>query len=112
MSEACLMTLSQAVRQIANRDLSPVELTESCLRMIERLEPQVKAWVTLDRDGAMREAAALEREAREGRLRGPLHGIPLGIKDIFYTTGMRTTGGHAGTADFVPDYDAAVVVRL
>ncbi|MGH9345108.1 MAG: amidase, partial [Terriglobia bacterium] len=84
----------------------------SCLRMIERLEPQVKAWVTLDRDGAMREAAALEREARDGRLRGPLHGIPLGVKDIFYTAGMRTTGGHAGTADFVPDYDAAVVERL
>ncbi|MGH7917505.1 MAG: amidase [Candidatus Binataceae bacterium] len=106
------MTLSQAAQKIANGRLSPVELTESCLRMIDRLEPRVKAWVTLDRDGAMREAAALEREAREGRLRGPLHGIPLGVKDIFYTAGMRTTGGHAGTADFVPDHDAAVIERL
>jgi len=104
--------LTEASRSIREVKLSPVELTRSCLAMIDRLEPQVKAWVTLDRDGALREAARLEDERRAGRMRGLLHGIPIGIKDIFYTAGMRTTAGHAPMAEFVPDYDSAVVERL
>ena len=110
--EPCMLTLTEASRSIREGKLSPVELTRSCLAMIDRLEPQVKAWVTLDRDGALREAARLEDERRAGRMRGLLHGIPIGIKDIFYTAGMRTTAGHAPMADFVPDYDSAVVERL
>ena len=111
-AEPCMLTLTEACRSIKEGKLSPVELTRSCLAMIDRLEPQVKAWVTLDRDGALREAARLEDERRAGRMRGLLHGIPIGIKDIFYTAGMRTTAGHAPMAEFVPDYDSAVVERL
>jgi aspartyl-tRNA(Asn)/glutamyl-tRNA(Gln) amidotransferase subunit A len=107
-----MLTLTEASRAIREGKLSPVELTRSCLAMIDRLEPQVKAWVTLDRDGALREAARLEDERRAGRMRGLLHGIPIGIKDIFYTAGMRTTAGHGPMAEFVPDYDSAVVERL
>jgi len=110
--EPCMLTLTEASRAIREGKLSPVELTRSCLAMIDRLEPQVKAWVTLDRDGALREAARLEDERRVGRMRGLLHGIPIGIKDIFYTAGIRTTAGHAPMAEFVPDYDSAVVERL
>jgi aspartyl-tRNA(Asn)/glutamyl-tRNA(Gln) amidotransferase subunit A len=110
--EPCMLTLTEASRSIREGKLSPVELTRSCLAMIDRLEPQLKAWVTLDRDGALREAARLEDERRAGRMRGLLHGIPVGIKDIFYTAGMRTTAGHAPMAEFEPDYDSAVVERL
>ncbi len=97
-AEPCMLTLTDASRSIREGKLSPVELTRSCLAMIDRLEPQVKAWVTLDRDGALRDAARLEEEQRAGRMRGLLHGIPIGVKDIFYTAGMRTTAGHAPRA--------------
>src|SRR5260370_7767057 len=108
----CMLTVTDASRSMREGRLWPVELTRSCLAMIDRLEPQVKAWVTLDRDGALRDAARLEEEQRAGRMRGLLHGIPIGVKDIFYTAGMRTTAGHAPMAAFVPDYDSAVVERL
>jgi Asp-tRNA(Asn)/Glu-tRNA(Gln) amidotransferase A subunit family amidase len=111
-AEPCMLTLTEASRSIKEGKLSPVELTRSCLSMIDRLEPQVKAWVTLDRQGALREAARFEDERQAGQVRGLLHGIPIGIKDIFYTAGMRTTAGHAPMAEFVPDYDSAVVERL
>src|SRR5438132_267543 len=111
-TEPCLMTLSEAVRRIRNNDLSPVELLESCLKMIDRLDPTIKAWVTLDREGASRQASAFAQQARDGDLRGVLHGIPIGLKDIFYTAGMRTTAGHSAMADFVPEYDSAVAERL
>lgn len=110
--EPCFLTLSEAALMIRQRDLSPVELVQSCLTMIDRLEPQVQAWVTLDRDGALQAAAQLEAEARDGRFRGLLHGVPVGVKDIFYTARMRTTAGHSPMADFVPEYDSAVVERL
>jgi aspartyl-tRNA(Asn)/glutamyl-tRNA(Gln) amidotransferase subunit A len=111
-TEPCLMTLSEATRRIRNNDLSPIELLESCLKMIDRLDPTIKAWVTLDREGASRQASALAQQARDGDLRGVLHGIPIGLKDIFYTAGMRTTAGHSAMADFVPEYDSAVAERL
>ena len=112
MTEPCLMTLSEAVRHIRAGGLSPLELLESCLENIDLLEPDVKAWVTVDREGALRQAKLLSDDAIGGALRGPLHGIPVGIKDIFYTAGMRTTAGHSAMADFVPRYDSAVVERL
>jgi aspartyl-tRNA(Asn)/glutamyl-tRNA(Gln) amidotransferase subunit A len=106
------MTLSEAVRHIRAGGLSPSELLESCLENIDLLEPDVKAWVTIDREGALRQAKLLGDDAIGGTLRGPLHGIPVGIKDIFYTAGMRTTAGHSAMADFIPRYDSAVVERL
>ena len=112
MTEPCLMTLSEAVRHIRAGGLSPLELLESCLENIDLLEPDVKAWVTVDREGALRQAKLLSDDAIGGALRGPLHGIPVGIKDIFYTAGMRTTAGHSAMANFIPRYDSAVVERL
>jgi len=112
ITEACFLTLSEAASRLRKRDLCSVDLLRSCLAAIDRLEPQVKAWVTLDGEVALREAATLDREADAGRFRGPLHGIPVGIKDVFYTAGLRTTGGHSALANFVPDFDAAVVERL
>src|SRR5581483_8684604 len=106
------MTLSEAVRRIRTRELSPLELLESCLEQIDRFEAEIKAWVTIDREGALRQAKLLSVEALAGTFRGLLHGIPVGIKDIFYTAGMRTTAGHSAMAQFVPQFDSAVVERL
>src|SRR5579885_126766 len=111
-TEPSLMPLHEAARRIRTGELSPLELTESCLRQIDRLEPEIKAWVTLDREGALRQAEVLAEDARSYRFRGVLHGIPIGIKDIYFTAGMRTTAGHQSMLQFVPSYDAAVVERL
>lgn len=111
-TQPCLLTLSDAAGRIRRGELSPVDLVQSCLTAIGRLEPEIKAWVTVDGDRALAQAARLADEARGGSYRGVLHGIPIGIKDIFYTAGMRTTAGHAPMANFVPDYDSAVAERL
>jgi aspartyl-tRNA(Asn)/glutamyl-tRNA(Gln) amidotransferase subunit A len=111
-TEPCLMTLTEAVRRIRARELSPMELLESCLKQIDRLEASVKAWVTLERASSLREAASLGDDLIAGNFRGLLHGIPVGIKDIFFTAGMRTTAGHSAMAEFVPNYDSAVAERL
>jgi Asp-tRNA(Asn)/Glu-tRNA(Gln) amidotransferase A subunit family amidase len=106
------LTVTQAAREIAAGRLSPVDLTEACLRQIDRLEPQLKAWVLVDHEGALARARRLQEELAAGKARGPLHGIPIGVKDIYHTKGMRTSGGSDILADFVPESDAEVVHRL
>jgi len=110
--DAHKLRLSEASRLIRIGELSPSELLKSLLSRIDRLEPHLEAWVTLDREGARDTADRLTKEADEGRLRGPLHGIPVGIKDIYYTAGLKTTMGSPIYRDFVPSYDAATVARL
>jgi aspartyl-tRNA(Asn)/glutamyl-tRNA(Gln) amidotransferase subunit A len=102
----------EAAAAIRSGALSPVSYVESLLARIDRLEPRIHAWVTIDRDSVMAQARGLEAEARARKFRGPLHGVPVGIKDIFFTKGLRTTMGASCFADFVPAYDAAVVRKL
>src|SRR3990172_6412155 len=104
--------LDEASARIREKSLSPVGLTESCLSRIEQLEPLLQAWALIDREGALRDAQKLEREQSEGRWRGPLHGVPIGIKDIFHTAGLPTRAGAPRLVDFTPDFDAAAVERL
>ncbi len=104
--------VSESAHQIRNGDLSPVALAESLFGRIDALEPSLQAWVTIDREQVLSEAREREQEAEQGRFRGPLHGVPVGIKDIFYTEGMATTACSRILADFVPDYDAPCVARL
>ena len=106
------LSLSELSRLIHAGEISPVQLLEDLLRRIERLEPAIEAWVTLDRGGASAAAGRLADEAEAGRFRGPLHGIPVGVKDIFYTEGLRTTMGSPIFSGFVPSSDADVVQRL
>jgi aspartyl-tRNA(Asn)/glutamyl-tRNA(Gln) amidotransferase subunit A len=110
--EARTLTISEASSLISSGELSPVDLLDTLLRRIDRLEPKIQAWVTIDRERAMEAAERLESEAEECIIRGPLHGIPIGVKDIFYTKGLRTTMGSPIYMDFVPSHDAAAVAKL
>ncbi|MCK4318580.1 amidase, partial [Candidatus Bathyarchaeota archaeon] len=103
------LSLAEASRMIRDGSLTPTRLAESLLNRIDTLEPVVEAWVTVDPEAAMEAADAATREAEEGRIRSPLHGVPFGVKDIYYTEGMRTTMGSTLYSGFVPDHDSAVV---
>jgi aspartyl-tRNA(Asn)/glutamyl-tRNA(Gln) amidotransferase subunit A len=112
MTEPYRLTLSEMIQQVNRKKLSPVDLAESLLRRIDLLEPSIQAWVTIDRGKVLEEARRCEKEIVRNRKRGPLHGIPLGIKDIFYTAGVKTTAGSKIFADFVPSFDSTAVARL
>ncbi len=106
------LTVSQAARQIKENNLSPVDLAQSLLDRIEATDQDLKAWVTIDREEVLSNAKEREDEARQGKSRGLLHGVPVGLKDIFYTAGMKTAAGSKVYADFVPDHDATTVVKI
>ena len=91
MTEPHWLGAAEAARAIARRDLSPVELTRALLARAERLDPTLRAFTHLDAEAALDAARAAEREAAAGRLRGPLHGVPLGVKDIIDVAGLPTT---------------------
>ncbi len=98
--------------QIKSGDLSPVTLTETLLARIEALDGKLKSYATVMAESALAEARTAEAEIAAGRHRGPLHGIPIAVKDLCYTKGVRTMGGCAVLADHVPDFDATVVRRF
>jgi aspartyl-tRNA(Asn)/glutamyl-tRNA(Gln) amidotransferase subunit A len=101
-----------AARAIREKVLSPVDLVDALLERIERIDGRIQAWVLVDRDGARRAARQAADEAARGVFRGPLHGVPFGAKDIFYSAGLPTEAGSKVMAGFVPDYDATSVARL
>src|SRR5439155_15119312 len=94
------------------RKISPVEATSVMLDRIEKLNPILNAYVTVTADLAMKSAQEAEREIQRGKWRGPLHGVPIALKDLFDTAGIKTTAGSALFKDRVPDRDAEVVTRL
>ena len=106
------LTVSEAARQIKDKTLSPVELAQSLLDRIDATDKDLKAWVTIDREEVLSTAKEREEEARQGKSLGLLHGVPVGLKDIFYTAGMKTAAGSKVYADFVPDYDATTVAKI
>ena len=106
------LTIAEAASAIASGKLTPSQMVSSCLERIDAVDSRVKAWVLVDRDGALAAARRLEQELAQGKRRGALHGIPLGIKDIFYTAGLPTEAGSSAWAGFIPDYDATSVTRL
>ena len=112
MTEPHQLTIAQASAELASGRLTSQALVEDLLRRIDTLDPRLKSWVTVDAEGALETALALDREMDESGPRSPLHGIPLGMKDIYYTAGLKTTACSKILADFVPDYDAASVARL
>jgi aspartyl-tRNA(Asn)/glutamyl-tRNA(Gln) amidotransferase subunit A len=110
--DLCFGTIAETALLIESGDLSPVELARAHLDRIEATEPALNSFITLLSEQALEEAAAAEREISGGTYRGPLHGIPIGLKDLYYVKGIPATVGSRILRGFVPDYDAAVAERF
>ena len=106
------LTIENLSRRIRAREVSPTELTHDCLDRIAKLNPTLNAFITVLAESALEEARRAEQEIFRGKYRGPLHGIPLGLKDIIDTAGIRTTAASALFKDRIPAQDAEVVRRL
>ncbi|MGQ0750016.1 MAG: amidase [Betaproteobacteria bacterium] len=111
-TDLIFLSIAEQAQLIRSRSVSPRELVTAYLERIGRYDPVLRAYITVCADHAQAEAALAEREIAAGRYRGPLHGIPFGVKDQLCTRGIRTTVGSKIMADHVPDYDATVVSRL
>lgn len=112
MSDLHWLTAAEATRAFAARTLSPVELMTALLARIERLDPKLHAFIRLDADAAMDAARAADAEIAKGRVRGPLHGVPVGIKDIIDVAGLPTTCHSKILVENVAKADSVVVSRL
>jgi aspartyl-tRNA(Asn)/glutamyl-tRNA(Gln) amidotransferase subunit A len=107
-----LLTLAEAATQIRNRKLSSLELTRSCLASIERLNPVLNAFIAVTGELAFHQARVADGEIGAGNWRGPLHGIPVAMKDLIDLAGVPTTAASLQLTNNVADYDAAIVSRL
>ena len=112
MAKDLPLTIAEAAQRIKARELSPVELVSGLLECITADEPVIHAFITLTAEQAVAQAIVAENEITRGHYRGPLHGIPIGLKDIYQTAGIRTTGHSRVFEEFVPDEDAATWTRL
>ena len=106
------LTIREAGERLKRRELSPVELTTAALDRAEALDGSLNAFITITRAEALDEARRSERALANGHNLGPLHGIPISLKDLYQTAGVKTTGGSKILADWVPDTDATVTRRL
>jgi aspartyl-tRNA(Asn)/glutamyl-tRNA(Gln) amidotransferase subunit A len=111
-SDATWLSLSEASRLIRDKKVSPVELTQGCLQRIERLNPKLNAFITVTAESALAQAHAAETEIQRGHWRGPLHGVPIALKDLFDTAGVRTTAASELFKDRIPAQDGEIVRRL
>ena len=110
--DLCYLTIAEASRHLSSTELSPVELVEAHLERIGRVDGDLNSFITLLADESVAAARSAEREIASGGHLGPLHGIPIGLKDLYYTKGVRTTIGSKIFADFIPSYDATVTRML
>lgn len=105
-------TITELATLIESKAISPVEVTETILKRIEAVDGRLKSYATVMAEQAMAQAREAEREIVAGTYRGPLHGVPVAVKDLCFTIGVRTMGGSAVNADLVPNFDATVVQRF
>ncbi|MDP2708362.1 MAG: amidase, partial [Burkholderiales bacterium] len=106
------LTISEAAAGLRRRDFSPVELTKACLARIEAIDGKLHSFITLTADRALKQVREVEQELRSGKDRGPLHGIPIALKDLYMTKGIRTTCHSAVLEHWIPDRDATAVTKL
>jgi aspartyl-tRNA(Asn)/glutamyl-tRNA(Gln) amidotransferase subunit A len=112
LPEHILEPISKTAERLRQRKISPVELTTACLAQIEKLNPCLNAFITITAESALAQARRAEKEIQDGDWRGPLHGIPLGLKDLIDTAGVRTTAASASLKDHIPEHDAEVASLL
>ena len=112
MPEPYELSVVDAAAQIREGHLSPVTLVESLLNRIDAHDGDLRAWVTIDRDAVLAAARESQAAVHRGDALGLIHGVPVGLKDIFYTKGMLTACGSKVYADFVPDFDATSVAKI
>lgn len=105
-------TLVDLARAIKGKQISPVEVTQQLLDRIRLINERLNVYITVLPENALTAAERAEKEASAGNVRGQLHGVPIGLKDVIYTRGIRTTMGSAFFKDYVPQYSATVVERL
>ena len=116
MDNSSILSLNSTIRELSKlilaREISPVELIEAELEQINKLNPKLNAFITVLEDSARKDAKHAESMIIKGKYRGPLHGIPISLKDLIYVEGVRSTSGSKILSDFVPHYDSTVVKRL
>nr|WP_240473193.1 amidase [Oceanobacillus caeni] len=112
MTELAFLTATEIAPLIESKQLSPVELTKHILNRIDTIDPTIYSYITHLHDLALKQAREAENDLMHDRYKGPLHGIPIGIKDNFDTEGIRTTVGSKLFADFIPNKSATVVEKL
>ena len=110
--ELCYLTISQASDLLRNRDLSPVELTRAFLNRIDTLDGKLSSYITVLHDQALQEARSIESDILKGNYKGPLHGVPIALKDLYDTAGILTTSGSRVDKDRVPTEDCTAFARL
>ena len=112
LDEICTGSMLGAATLIERKEISPVELTDAMLRRIADLDDKLHSYLLVTADFAKAQAKTAEAEIQAGNYRGPMHGIPIGLKDLLYTKGIPTTCASKILRDFVPDFDAAIVEKL
>ena len=110
--DLCHLSAGELSRLIRKREISPVEVVKAHLARVKALEPALNSFITLLPEQAMEEARLAEQEIQSGRYRGPLHGIPVGLKDLFYVKGVRNTSGSKIFDHFIPNYDSTLASKL
>ena len=111
-NDLSFLSISELSELIRARKISPVEITRTTLDRIEKLNPKLNAYITVTTDAAMKSAKEAEAEIQLKKWRGPLHGVPIAVKDLFDTAGVKTTAGSALFKDRVPTEDAEVIRKL
>jgi aspartyl-tRNA(Asn)/glutamyl-tRNA(Gln) amidotransferase subunit A len=106
------LTIKDLSKLISAREVSPVDLIEATLERIAKLNPTLNAFITVLEDSARRDAKNAELHIKEGKYKGPLHGIPISLKDLIYVKGVKSTSGSKILSNFIPDYDSTVVKKL
>ncbi|MCH7841257.1 MAG: amidase, partial [Chloroflexi bacterium] len=111
-SDLPFLSAGDLSRLIQSKEVSPVEATEAYLDRIDSLDHRFNSYLTVMREQALADARQAEQDIASGQHKGPMHGVPVAVKDQFWSKGVRSTGGSRILADFVPDEDATVIANL
>ena len=112
MLDTSNLTIKHLSKLIASREISCLEVVDAIIERIEKLNPKLNAFITILNESARRQARHADSLIKQGKYLGPLHGIPISLKDLIYIKGVRSTSGSKILADFVPDYDSTVAIKL